>query len=146
MFMRNQYRRYQSGDTIVEVMLVLAVLGLAISLSYATANKSLKATRAAQENAQATALLQSQVELLRYLAPNGTANAATNIFQAGPYCIDTTAYTIVTVPASCLFDNLYQVDITYSGAATDTFTLHAGWPDVSGQGTDAVTLSYRTHN
>ncbi len=58
----------QRGDTIVEVMVVLAVLGLAMGISYATANRSLKNTRQAQENSEATALVKAQIEQLRSLA------------------------------------------------------------------------------
>src|SRR5437868_4001892 len=82
------------GDTIVEVLVVLAVLGLAIGISFATANRSLLATRAAQENSQATSYLQSQVEELRYLAP---ASSGQNIFQNGKFfCVDTATNTVVT--------------------------------------------------
>ncbi|MDB5170701.1 MAG: hypothetical protein JWO35_395 [Candidatus Saccharibacteria bacterium] len=99
--MRNIFHRHrgdQRGDTIVEVMIVLAVLGTAISISYATANKSLMATRAAQENSQATALLQSQVELLRSMAPTSTADkpADQNIFdlsRPNRFCVILTTHT-----------------------------------------------------
>ncbi len=54
----------QRGDTIIEVMIVLAVLGLAIGIAYSTANRSLLNARQAQENSQATAAAQAQVEQL----------------------------------------------------------------------------------
>ena len=72
------------GDTIVEVMIVLAVLGLALSISYATANHSLLNARQAQENAQATEYGQAQIEDLRAL----TTTTNPNIFaQSGPFRI-----------------------------------------------------------
>ena len=40
----------QRGDTIIEVLIVLAVLGLAIGITYATANRSILNARQAQES------------------------------------------------------------------------------------------------
>jgi prepilin-type N-terminal cleavage/methylation domain-containing protein len=57
----------QAGDTIVEVLVVLAILGLALSISYATANRSLLNVRQAQEHAQALQLVQGQLEQFRSL-------------------------------------------------------------------------------
>jgi len=142
----------QAGDTIVEVMVVLAILGLAISISYATANRSLLNTRQAQENSQATELIQSQVEALRTLAVTGDTP---NIFQAGPYCL----VPIVPQPASGPYYTLlaggcaappipYHVAITYVNnppSQSDTFTVTATWPDVLGEGSDTVTTIYRLH-
>jgi prepilin-type N-terminal cleavage/methylation domain-containing protein len=61
------------GDTIVEVMVVLAILGLALGISYATANRSLLNARQAEENAQATHYVQSQIEILYNLASSPNA-------------------------------------------------------------------------
>ncbi len=70
---------------------MLAVLGLAISISYATANRSLLNARQAQETAEATGLVETQVENLRLLSYNstpGNTDPTTNIFlPASTYCI-----------------------------------------------------------
>src|SRR5579884_4195391 len=66
-----------SGDTIVEVLIVLTVLGLALGISFATANTSLLNTRQAQENSEATEIAQSQIESLRELVSNGNIVPAT---------------------------------------------------------------------
>ena len=134
----------QRGDTIVEVMVVLAVLGLAIGISYSTANRSLLNTRQAQESSQATELVQSQVEALRTLTQVGNPQ---NIFQPGPYCLSPAPYTILTGNA-CSQPSLpapSSLAITYVTVPTDTFTVVATWPDALGQGNDTVTLVYRLH-
>jgi prepilin-type N-terminal cleavage/methylation domain-containing protein len=131
------------GDTIVEVMMVLAVLGLAISISYATANRSLLDARQAQENAQATALAQSQIEALRTLTP---ATNTPTIFQAGPYCISP-SYTVIT-GSSCNRGSIpYSIAVSWttSPSTGSTFTITVTWPDVEGQGNDTVTLVYRLY-
>jgi type II secretory pathway pseudopilin PulG len=140
------------GDTIVEVMVVLAVLSMALSVSYATADRSLLNIRQAQENEQATELAQGQVEELRTL----TAPASpVNIFTAGGYCLSTTApYTKLP---SCGFNYggqpapavsaLYTLKTTYAAVNSSggTFTVTVTWPDVQGQGTDSIQLVYRLY-
>ena len=146
------------GDTIVEVMVVLAVLGLSIGISYATAGRSLLNSRQAQENSYATELAQGQVEGLQSLGcvsgdpacdPTDSANTSYQLFhQPGPFCLDD-SYNIVpwtdpTTPApACLIDNLYQIGITYTNSATQpsTFEVLVQWPDVQ-EGTDTVRQDY----
>lgn len=157
-------QRQQAGDTIVEVMIVLAILGLAIGISYATANRSLLNARQAQENAEATELVQGQIEALRSMAcsadSDGCSDAAA-LFTADPYCIDTshagtTADPYVTVPISVDLNNYEnypaacrQGSVPYSlsvqETSPDTFRVRAGWADVTGQGNDTVTIFYRLH-
>ena len=157
---RKPLRRSSRGDTIVEVMIVLAVLGFAISISYATANRSLLDARRAQESSEAGSLLQTQVEGLRSMAAIPTPSADQNIFRptATKFCVNTAVspYLLVDItepappPATdpCYKRSLYYVSITYINDAAsnpDTFTLKATWPDVAGEGDDSVTLIYRVH-
>lgn len=156
MFVNTINRSSQRGDTIVEVLLVLAVLGSAISISYATANRSLLNARQAQESSVATSLLQSQLETVRTLAPFAVAPVPTeDVYIATPYCIrtDPTVYTVVadTDPAcnppinSADPSVTYHISVTYKSSPTDTFTAKASWPDVRSQGDDSATLVYRAH-
>lgn len=160
-------RLTQTGDTIVEVMVVLAVLGLAISISYATANRSLLNARQAQENSDAAGYVQAQVENLRVLAPTSTSGNPNNIFgQTHRFCTQLVSNSVTIVPfsaANCTFPagGLYVIAVyncddggiraaypnQCSGVATNSNTLvvQASWGDVLGQGTDTVTLTYRDH-
>jgi Tfp pilus assembly protein PilE len=141
------------GDTIVEVMIVLAVLGLAISIAYATANRSLLNARQAQESAEASSLAQDQVEQLRAYSVGDKLD----IFNAFPFCIQSGAspqiVNIDTAPDGCGgansglngFDARYAVKITQSTDNTDTFTVSVKWADILGDGNDSATLIYRVH-
>lgn len=139
-------RAAQRGDTIVEVLVVLAVLGLSISVSYATANRSLLDARQAQENSQASSLAEAQIEALRSLV---TVTGPGTIFQPGPYCISQTAPYSVQFGANCTVGGLYNIAITYTSTVTMTgfqinkFQVVVTWPDVQGPGNDTVTLFYR---
>lgn len=56
------------GDTIVEVMIALAVLGLAFAISYATANHALNVSQNSNEHSKASQILNSQVEMAHTMA------------------------------------------------------------------------------
>ncbi len=147
------------GDTIVEVMIVLAVLGMAIGISYATANRSLLNARQAQENSEATQIAQSQVEALRAFSGNDPTSP-NYIYLNSLFCINTsgvapvvatgftgsnpTNYAIYPLSRACN-NGLYHVSINYGGLPNDTFTVQVIWDDVLGQGQDSVTLVYRVH-
>ncbi len=147
----------ERGDTIVEVMVVLAVLGLAIGIAYATANRSLLNARQAQESSNATEIAQSQVEALQSLGcgsgnpvcdPNVPSNPSHQLFhQAHPFCIDTTTNPYQVKPSSdpaCTINLLYLIKITYdNNPASHNFKVVVSWDDVLGQGTDTVTMNYR---
>ncbi len=147
----------ERGDTIVEVMIVLAVLGLSISIAYSTANKSLLEAREAQESSYAAELVASQVEQLRVLAGN-SSSSPNNIYITNAFCINssgnvTTGFTSNTqpitnfsaYPAGCEFNNLYYISVVWSNSPEDTFTVQAVWNDILGQGVDTSTLVYRVH-
>lgn len=138
----------QTGDTIVEVMIVLTVLGLALSISYATANRSLLNARQAQEDSEATQLAQGQVEALRTMT--GYISTDSNyIFRPGTFCITDYPFTVVpytgsSTPAQCLRNNLYNVAIIFDSGSSN-FKVEVSWPDVDGEGTDIVTLIYKLY-
>ena len=55
----------QRGDTLVEVLLAMSVIGLILGSSYAIANRSLATGRNAQEQTEAVKLAESQLEFLK---------------------------------------------------------------------------------
>jgi len=134
----------QSGDTIVEVLVVLAVLGLALSISFATAQRSLLGARQAQEHTEALEIAQAQLEDLQSLADNDIIYG-----QPSDFCVtDPTGPTVATAdPTSgtdpCLQGSFYHIAI--SPPDSDTFTVSVTWDAVTGHGTDNVSLVYRLH-
>lgn len=151
----------QAGDTIVEVLIVLAILGLAMGVSYATANRSLLNVRQAEENTAATTIVQTQIELLRTFAQYGINQQSKDIFAQSSlgFCIDPTSNQIVDLgtayptnfgaytasDAPCIMQNgLYYVADSYN-AGTQEFTVEVAWYDVMGQGKDTVTMFYNLY-
>ena len=155
-------RQQQRGDTIVEVMIVLAVLGLAIGISYATANRSLLNTRQAQENSMATAAAQSQVEQIISIGCT-SGSPACDIHNSGspgynllhppgtPFCIYNKQVIATnsgpnTVNPNCQVSSLpgskIEISCLNGCAAPRVFETKISWDDVLGQGTDTVTQDY----
>lgn len=143
--MRVSRRRWQAGDTIVEVMIVLAVLGSAISLSYATANRSLRNARQAQDNSYATQLAQAQIEHLRANANIEPGIPGSNyIYNNELFCFDssgaikkfaasaTPAQRIDNsiYPSECVFANSqdFRVSVDYT-SSTGSFEVKVMWDD-----------------
>ena len=143
----SQYPRLttQAGDTIVEVIIAVAVVATLLVGAFAVSSRSATAVRDSEEHAQALQLLQGQVELLRSAANiRGRLPAALNV----PFCLDTSAsYLPSTTNPSCLLRGLYRMSITSASAVasvgnTTTFDLTATWPAIRG-GTNTVYLSYK---
>ncbi len=76
--------RGTSGDTIVEVLISLAVLSMAFVISYATANRALIDTQNAQEHSMALEYLDSQIEALHYYLGQPGQSLPTGSFYMQP--------------------------------------------------------------
>lgn len=61
-------RLSQKGDTIVEVLIAIAVASAVLGSAFLVVNKTSKNVRQSQEHAEALKLVEGQVELLRYRA------------------------------------------------------------------------------
>ena len=150
------------GDTIVEVMIVLAILGMAIGIAYETANQSLLSTRQAQENSIATEIAQSQVEGLSAIGctsddpscdPTNPANTSYKLFQYGTagtvFCLNSANNPVTSGSCNGLSSlsgsSQPSVSITclnHCATAPYTFEVQVQWDDVLGQGKDTVTQDY----
>ncbi|HSX32247.1 MAG TPA: hypothetical protein VLF43_03225 [Candidatus Saccharimonadales bacterium] len=150
MFVSNLRRYHERGDTIVEVLITIAVVSLILGGAYVTTNRSLQATRSAQERSIALKLAESQIERLKSLV----ATDPDVIFGAavpGTFCISNTN-TIVTAPsANCGFNGsgavsatqpVFNIAIVKNG---NQFNLTETWFSVSGKATDKLQMKYRIY-
>lgn len=143
-----------SGDTIVEVLIAIIVVSTVLAGAYASSNRSLKATRQAQEHTEALKFAQGQLEALRSLGDaafgrtsifciDRTTGSVNNVTSGSPG--DLIANNPVTVGPSCTFNNGidYEVAIDFTHVGSQySFTVFVVWPSISGNGNDKVTLSY----
>jgi type II secretory pathway pseudopilin PulG len=137
------------GDTIIEVMIAIAIIGSILGSSYVTANNSLRGTRQAQERTEALKFLEAQVESLKYLASSG--GDVSHSFGNNLFCLNgitkfewngtASELTSYTQP-SCLFgtDGRYHMAISTDGT---THTITAYWEGVASIPIENITVSYR---
>lgn len=159
-------RLNSKGDTMVEILIVLAVLSLAFALASATANKGIVKARAAQEHTQALGILSSQIELIREAVAQQT-----NVFSLGsiPFCISSSNAIVpftasgYTVPSNSESDNFasypvsctsstntsYYTSVTYVPNASDAtqsyFQIRVRWDGAGGLGRQQENFAYRIH-
>lgn len=129
----------QAGDTIVEVLIAMAVASLILGGAYTVTNRSLANARQAQEQTEALKLIQGQVERLKALYPTNKA-----VLQSGAQlCIKNNT----VVPASnCMNEGSsvgYRLAIKYRTIEPATFVVTATWPSATGNGDSKVTQAYR---
>ncbi len=74
----------QAGDTILEVLIAMAVVSLTLSTSFASANRSLSNSRQSQERVIALKLAETQIEMVKNLVITDPAQ----VFDATPYCFE----------------------------------------------------------
>ncbi len=60
----------ERGDTIVEVMVCVAILGAILGGAYTIATRSLRSAQIAHERSEALKLVEGQIERLKYVARN----------------------------------------------------------------------------
>lgn len=146
--------RRQRGDTIVEVMIAAAIIGLVIAISYATSSRALRAGRQAQERTEAYKYVESQLEQLKLMAdtnvksfgldtskPVHVSNQAASVYSdaydrnpAGgsqSFCLSTVSGTLQVIPQDMIVVDQYvdpgdNYDLVASstGAPTGAETYH----------------------
>lgn len=73
-----------SGDTIIEVLIAIAVASFVVAGSYAVVNRSLRETRQSQEHAEALLIANTQVEILNhYIKTTPTAILESSLYAPG---------------------------------------------------------------
>jgi len=114
------------GDTIIEVLVALAVLGLAFAISYATSNGALENAQNAQEHSLALEYLDGQFADLRYVSdqpaqttiPAYEYSAASDPDRASAFCLQPSSTSINGVTKSSGF-NVFTFNSTSSGYPTN---------------------------
>jgi len=143
-----------NGDTFVEVLIAIAVLGAVIGAAFAISNSALRATYANQERYQAQLLANGQAERLRATYENWVNNPlnsrstfAASKPTAPAVCLDVTA---VWTTAGCTINGLFNINVTdvpiaAAGSAAGTaitYSIEVTWVDFSNSKQSRVELLY----
>lgn len=97
----------RTGDTIVEVLIVIIVIGAVLASTYAVAVSSLQSTQLSQERAYALKLAEAQVETLKAVAgdDNPFIRAILDTNSNG-YCLTSDPISAPTIPGGSPTVNL----------------------------------------
>jgi prepilin-type N-terminal cleavage/methylation domain-containing protein len=160
---------HQRGDTIVEVLIAMAIVSSVLGISYSTVSRSKKTIQNAQERSQALRLVEGQVEQLRSFATDTakvvTLNVQNNIFcfnktsavDATPKIYNAYAGAVTTVPSNPDADTApYQSDcidsstgVAYSlsidppPSGGNTYIFRARWDRIGGGAKQEVYIAFR---
>ena len=155
--MRNLLLKSSRGDTLVEVLIAIAVVSSVLAITYATMNRNIITTRRNQERTEASKVGQGQIESLKNLA--STNQAALTSVGTNPFCIDPTntvnpirqtsgnvpiatgldTEVFTNYPAECIHESLYHYGIRYEG---DVYRFYVRWNQLGG-GRGEVISVYR---
>ena len=145
----------QRGDTIVEVLIAIAVISLILGGAYVTTNKSLMATRGAQERGNALKLAESQLEELKSVIatqPDAVFGGAAPLqFCVYNNVVTSTLQVLASTDPKCKVDtagnpttNEPSFNVSIARAIND-FTIQSNWADVTGHVTDHLQIKYRAY-
>lgn len=140
----------QRGDTIVEVLIAVAVVSSVLVGAFSISNLSLRQIRAAQERTEAQKIAQSYVEKIQYVYNRDVASIKTSATAyAGNFCIINStspppAPYFSIVPSSnplCTVAPRYSVTIRQDSTNRQKFDITITWDSLRGP-QDRVTINY----
>lgn len=155
----------QAGDTLVEVLIAIAIISSVLTGAFMVSQRSTMAVRSSQEQGEMLQLLQGQIELIRGIAMDATSDADPIFSTAEPkyFCIDPASKARVNFTSGFSFPssnqdvdtgfatgckNLgagehYNVAAVYSGDVENIFTVTGLWDGPSGRKKEV--LYYRVY-
>jgi prepilin-type N-terminal cleavage/methylation domain-containing protein len=144
----------QQGDTIIEVLVVIAIVALVLGGAYASARRSFITTQQTQERSEAAKYSEEQLERLR-VAADDPDNAIFGSAGSSAFCLISTGETRTAGSAPCGVgtDNRYKLSITRTQATVNggthyTFRVRTTWDLVGAndiRDTDEINMYYRIH-
>lgn len=142
------------GDTIIEVLISITVVSVILGGAYASSNRSLSATRQAQERGESLKLAEKQLELLKTV----TRVQPAVLNETEPFfCIheDLTYTKYTSMPNLHEFDEYEECAqqphggteyfIGVERTSEGSFIIHSTWYRANGQGDDELNLIYRIY-
>lgn len=134
-------RPQQRGETIVEVLICLAILGLILTTAFVMTNRNQLTNRTAHERSEATKELETQLELLRGYTTDASLPTGTFCLQQNGPSID--------VVSSCLRKDLYNISIqapSDTNKCNDPFTISIEWDSLIKDTKEELKTYYKTCN
>ncbi len=147
--------RSQRGDTIMEVMIAVAVLSFILTASFVVSNKSSQATRQSVERSEAFKHSETKLEQLKTfisqsatpaLPADGTSFCIKNDGTPTPAIVgdakNFATYDSNPALSDCKQDNRYYSYVQRTG---NTFTVYTRWEAATGNGIDESSMVHRIY-
>lgn len=126
----------QRGDTIIEVLIATVVISLVLAGAFVVSRNSTTAVRNAQEDAQASKIIESQIERLRAFIIDGGSIPAVG------FCVDQSIQVRTNLATDCIFDqNGLPV-----GASAVRYEVQIVEPDASDPGKYQISVDWNKAN
>lgn len=153
----------ERGDTIVEVLLSLAVLGAVLGAAYVVSNRNIITNRVSQERLEAVKLAETQFERLKVKAANdGTVLTQSNfclpknttpgnevVNASDSRCqVDANGDPVaasISPRYSMVISRVQYVNIPNVPQAGTRFRISMTWDNVAGTGTDRLDSFYEVY-
>ena len=148
--------KQQRGDTMVEVLIAIAVASFVIGIAYALVNRTLDQSQQAQEHSEALKVAEGQLEQLKSAIPDGTNvfcykedGSGVQSFMAGATVLPATES---GYPEQCTKfgeGDFFRVGVVHTiTSAVDetqnTYRVYVRWPGPTGND-EEVSLLYRAY-
>jgi len=140
----------QNGDTIVEVLLAIAVVSVVLAGAYASVTRSLNSARVSQERSEAVKFVEGQLESLEVVLKDPDPAKKNIILSAatGDFCLDDTL-TVQVDPISSTDckkgpDGRYRLFTIYD-SGPEKFISSARWDRAGGGEEQRIDIVYKVH-
>jgi prepilin-type N-terminal cleavage/methylation domain-containing protein len=133
------YVKNSRGDTIIEVLFAMAIVGVVLAAAYGIASKNLQTSQFARERSQATQIASTQIELIKNLR-----NAPTPTPPNSNFCVDINAANpVVSSSNPACTDGFFNTLVNFDG--TDSYRIKVEWIPPGGDTNNLanVTFYYR---
>lgn len=129
----------ERGDTLVEVLIAMAIMSLVLVGAYVTSTRNSAVLQGSQEREQGQRLVEAQIEMLR---ANGGIATSGNCFNAGAETSTCNNFSATNSGA------VYTMKVTGPTGLTNptgVFTISATWTSLGSKTTDdsSITMYYR---
>jgi type II secretory pathway pseudopilin PulG len=137
----------EQGDTIVEVLIVIAIISLVLGGAYASARRSFITTQQTQERGEAIKFTEQQLELLK-VASDDPDSGLFGAAGSTSFCLSPAG--AVTPPCTVGIGGRYAITIDRTNTLVDgqqhyTFRARTSWLRAGGVGNEEITMFYRVH-
>jgi len=137
--------RQDRGDTLIEVMVALSVVGISLAAGIGLANEAARTGRSAQERTEALKVAESQVERAKaFLATNNTVTTGVT-----PFCMNGAGAPVDTSDPACDTvdgfggDGLYTLSAQEIPAGSGSYQFDVTWDHVNSTDNGALRIYYR---